>query len=113
MRRVLDVSCALSIVLNQLFSGNESNRWEDEQDNNFGIIAALNILEQDVAANLDNPVEEVQECENLLSSMRGEEGNPDDTSEDVDEYRAFVVMLKTNTVPELKTTTVTDNNNEQ
>ena len=87
---------------NQLFSGDESNRWEDEQNNVFGIIAAQNILEQDAAANLDDPVEEVQEFEHLLSNIDGGEGNPDDASEQVDEYESVVVTLKTNTLTELK-----------
>ena len=51
-----DFSYALSLD-NQLFSGNEYDRWEDEQDNVFGIIVAHNILEQDAVANLDDPVE--------------------------------------------------------
>jgi len=74
-----DFSCALSID-KQLFSGDKSDRWEDEQDNVFGIIAAQNIFEQDAAANLDNTVKEVQEFEHLLSNMEGDEGNPDDAS---------------------------------
>ena len=94
-RKFLDFSCALSID-NQLFSGDESDRWEDEQNNVFGIIAAQNILEQDAAANLNDPVEEVQEFEYLLSNIEGEEGNPDDASEEVDEYERVVVTLKTN-----------------
>ena len=94
-RKFLDFSCALSID-NQLFSGDESDRWEDEQNNVFGIIAAQNILEQDAAANLNDPVEEVQEFEHLLSNIEGEEGNPDDASEEVDEYESVVVTLKTN-----------------
>ncbi len=69
---------------NQLFSGDKSDRWEDEQNNVFGIIAAQNILEQDAAANLDNPIKEVQEFEHLLSNIEGEEANPDDASEEVD-----------------------------
>ena len=81
---------------NQLFSGDESDRWEDEQNNVFGIIAAQNILEQDAGANLNDPVEEVQEFEHLLSNIEGEEGNPDDASEEVDEYESVVVTLKTN-----------------
>jgi hypothetical protein len=94
-RKFLDFSCALSID-NQLFSGDESDRWEDEQNNVFGIIAAQNILEQDAGANLNDPVEEVQEFEHLLSNIEGEEGNPDDASEEVDEYESVVVTLKTN-----------------
>jgi len=89
------IFCALSID-NQLFSGDKSDRWEDEQDNVFGIIAAHNILKQDAAANLDDPVEEVQEFEHLLSNIEGEEGNPDDASEEVNEYESVVVTLKTN-----------------
>ena len=94
-QKFLDFSCALSID-NQLFSGNKSDRWEDEQNNVFGTIDAQNILEQDAAANLDDSVQEVQEFEHLLSNIEGEEGNPDDVSEEVDEYESVVVILKTN-----------------
>jgi hypothetical protein len=94
-RKFPDFSGALSLD-NQLFSGNKSDRWKDEQDNVFGIIAAHNILKQDAAANLDNPIKEVQEFDYLLSNIEREEGNPDDASEEVDEYECVVVTLKTN-----------------
>jgi len=51
---------------------------------------------------LNDPVEEVQEFEHLLNNIEGEEGNPGDASEEVDEYESGVVTLKTNTLAELK-----------
>jgi hypothetical protein len=97
-----DFSCAYSDD-NPFLSGDESGKWEVEEENVMMKIAEENAIEELTACNLSDPVEEVAEMDYLLENIQGEEGNADDEAKGRrGAFETVLVKTKTYTVAELK-----------
>jgi hypothetical protein len=97
-----DFSCAYRDN-NPLLSGNESGKWEVEEENVMMKIAEENAIEELAACNLSDTVEEVAEMDYLLENIQGEEGNADDEAEGRGgTFETVLVKTKTYTAAELK-----------
>ncbi len=88
---------------NPLLSGDESGKWEVEEENVMMKIAEENAIEELATCNLSDPVEEVAEMDYLLENIQGEKGNADDEAEGRGgTFETVLVKTKTYTVAELK-----------
>jgi hypothetical protein len=88
---------------NPLLSGNESGKWEVEEENVMMKIAEDNAIEKLAECNLSDPVEEVMEMDYLLENIQGEEVNADDEAEGRGgTFETVLVKTKIYTVAELK-----------